>query len=95
MADPMMPGNPWFGEIRKQKHVRVMTVEGQYFDFIAPEEFKLISLVTSIRASGYFCNDAVYIPVELLGPIFVYDTDRPPPKLASVTPLRPDDGSAA
>lgn len=62
---------------RKQK-VRVVTTTGWWFDMDKPDDFNMFNFATSIRATGFLINDALYQPADKISSIFVYNEDSPP-----------------
>lgn len=68
---------------RKQK-IRLVTTTGWWFDMDKPADFNMFIFATSIRATGFLINDALYQPQETIASIFVYNEDNPPTQQTGV-----------
>lgn len=63
-----------------QRKVRLVLKNGLTFDATVSKDFNLGALVTSIRANGFLLTPELYVPDDLIGPIFEYKgelTDKP------------------
>lgn len=61
-----------------QQSVRIVMKNAQWFDFSAPEGFKLIEWVTMVRAAGYVLNPGLYVPVDQIQAVFMFNPEQPP-----------------
>lgn len=58
--------------------IRVITSYGGCFDMDSPPDFKLQTYIQAVRAAGYALNDTIYVPLDHIVSIFVYDPDAAP-----------------
>lgn len=78
-----------------ERKLRITTVNGNFFDMDLLPDFNMFTFMTNIKAAGFLLTEAVYVPLDMVECVFVYNADKPPQRGEGVVlPFPPPKGAS-